>query len=189
MSIFIKAGLWTSKRLGLNGELNLDQLILSLVPSSSSSLVCNALLKTKLKVTVTSGSLIIGNEYYITTYQSGDDFINVGALANVSGETFIATGTTPTDWSNGSSLVNVTLSSPEITIQGTNTLGAITIDWGVPTGGSITSFIKSNSLFTEDKTLIFTNGATATYIDDSTIKIVVGIGNYISSFKIEVYPT
>jgi len=52
----------------------------------------------------TSGTLTIGYEYIIDTYVSGDDFTNVGASSNASGEVFTATGTTPTDWSNGSSL-------------------------------------------------------------------------------------
>jgi hypothetical protein len=35
MSIFIKAGLWASKKLGYKGELNLTQLIESLIPAST----------------------------------------------------------------------------------------------------------------------------------------------------------
>ena len=53
--------------------------------------------------TQTSGSLVIGNTYTIMTYNIGDDFTNVGGT-NVSGNTFIATGTTPTTWTNSSIL-------------------------------------------------------------------------------------
>ena len=52
----------------------------------------------------TSGSLVVGREYEITEYQTGDDFTNVGASENAAGERFIATGTTPTVWTNSSSL-------------------------------------------------------------------------------------
>ena len=55
----------------------------------------------------TVGPLVIGTEYYITTYVAGDDFTNVGGT-NVSGTYFVATGTTPTTWTNASSLINKT---------------------------------------------------------------------------------
>lgn len=54
-----------------------------------------------------SGALVIGTSYYITTYVAGDDFTNVGGT-NTAGTYFIATGTTPTSWASGSSLINKT---------------------------------------------------------------------------------
>ncbi len=51
--------------------------------------------------TQSSGSLITGKVYEILSYESGDDFTNVGG-ANVTGSVFTATGTTPADWSHGS---------------------------------------------------------------------------------------
>jgi hypothetical protein len=52
----------------------------------------------------TSGTLTIGYRYKIDTYVSSDDFTNVGAASNATGVEFIATGTTPTTWTNSSSL-------------------------------------------------------------------------------------
>lgn len=56
----------------------------------------------------TEGFLLVGTTYTILTYQSGDDFANVADVqegdVNTDGCIFIATGTTPTDWSNGSVL-------------------------------------------------------------------------------------
>jgi hypothetical protein len=52
----------------------------------------------------TSGLLTIGKVYHIYDYNVGDDFTNVGAASNATGEIFTATGTTPTTWTNGSSL-------------------------------------------------------------------------------------
>lgn len=52
----------------------------------------------------TSGTLTTGKRYIITTFVAGDNFTNVGAAANASGTVFEATGTTPTTWSNGSTL-------------------------------------------------------------------------------------
>ena len=54
--------------------------------------------------TQTSGALIVGYLYEITTYVSTDDFINVGAASNANGVQFVASGTTPTDYTNGSTL-------------------------------------------------------------------------------------
>lgn len=52
---------------------------------------------------LTSGILIPDKQYIIDTYVAGDDFTNIGGT-NVSGNSFVATGTTPTTWTNSSSL-------------------------------------------------------------------------------------
>lgn len=51
----------------------------------------------------TSGVLVVGVEYTILDYQAGDDFTNVGGT-NVTGTVFTATGTTPADYTYGSTL-------------------------------------------------------------------------------------
>ena len=51
----------------------------------------------------TSGTLEIGQAYIIDDWITADDFTNVGGL-NVDGTIFVATGTTPTTWTNSSSL-------------------------------------------------------------------------------------
>ncbi len=56
----------------------------------------------------TSGTLTSGKRYYIATFVSGDDFTNVGAASNATGVIFTASGTTPTTWSNGSTLQEIT---------------------------------------------------------------------------------
>jgi hypothetical protein len=53
---------------------------------------------------VTAGLLIPGSTYIITHFNTGDDFTNVGAASNATNVTFVATGTTPTDWTHGSTL-------------------------------------------------------------------------------------
>lgn len=52
---------------------------------------------------ITSGALTIGVRYRINDYNAGDNFTNVGGT-NVTGNVFTATGTTPTTYSNGSTL-------------------------------------------------------------------------------------
>jgi hypothetical protein len=51
---------------------------------------------------LSSGVLTIGATYKIVLFAAGDDFTNVGATRNDTGVVFIATGTTPTVWSNNS---------------------------------------------------------------------------------------
>lgn len=53
------------------------------------------------------GSVVIGQMYYIQQYMLGDDFTNVGAAVNTSQQVFIATGTNPTDWTNGSRIITI----------------------------------------------------------------------------------
>ena len=57
--------------------------------------------------TATSGTVTSGTWYQIVTYVAGDDFTNIGAPVNASGTIFKATGTTPTTWSNGSTVNTV----------------------------------------------------------------------------------
>jgi hypothetical protein len=52
----------------------------------------------------TSGALVVGRTYILETFVAGDDFTNVGAPSNTSGVVFIATGTTPTTWTNASTI-------------------------------------------------------------------------------------
>ncbi len=53
--------------------------------------------------TQTSGTLLVGTSYTILLYVTGDDFANVGGT-NRTGSVFVATGTTPTVWTNNSQL-------------------------------------------------------------------------------------
>lgn len=55
----------------------------------------------------TSGALVVGKMYRINTYVAGDDFTNVGAASNATGVRFTASSTTPTTWTNSSSLVKI----------------------------------------------------------------------------------
>lgn len=52
---------------------------------------------------ITSGTLTVGTTYSIGTYASDDSFINVGG-ANVTGNAFTATGTTPSHWEHSTPL-------------------------------------------------------------------------------------
>lgn len=55
----------------------------------------------------TSGTLSTSKNYRITTFVAGDSFTNAGASSNASGVEFKAVATTPTTWTNGSTLNRV----------------------------------------------------------------------------------
>lgn len=101
--------------------------------------------------TATSGTLTVGVSYEITTFETGDDFTNVGAPSNANGVKFIATGTTPTVWTEGSTLAWDN-GAPVLIIY-ENTIGNIWTLYGEPS----TYYINSDALFTDNKTVI-TNG-------------------------------
>ena len=50
----------------------------------------------------TSGTITVGVAYRLTDWITNDDFTNVGAGSNADGIEFIATGTTPTTYTNSS---------------------------------------------------------------------------------------
>lgn len=52
--------------------------------------------------TLTGGELVIGESYVIETLNGSDDFSNVGYVSP--GVAFVATGTTPNDWTNSSTV-------------------------------------------------------------------------------------
>ncbi len=60
---------------------------------------------------ITSGTLISGKRYEVISFVSGDDFSNIGGT-NANGATFTASGTTPTTWTHGSQLQEITANLP-----------------------------------------------------------------------------
>lgn len=61
-----------------------------------------------------SGPLVVGETYRIDALNTGDDFSNVGYM--MPEMSFVATGTTPTNWSNGTYILNVTQSNPIVIV-------------------------------------------------------------------------
>jgi hypothetical protein len=86
--------------------------------------------------TFTVGPLSVGKTYEITNYQTGDDFTNVANIIsgtiNTNGCIFIATGTSPLDWSNGTEVTDT--SAPVSTIL-TNTLIGVPV-WSYDSVGT-----------------------------------------------------
>lgn len=66
-------------------------------------------------VNVLTGPLEIGKTYKIESFHGGDNFTSVASVVtgtiNTTGCVFIATGTTPTTWTNGTALSTLTLES------------------------------------------------------------------------------
>ena len=72
-------------------------------------------------ISQTTGTITTGQAYRITTFVAGDDFTNVGAGSNATGVEFIATGTTPTVYTNGSTLTTMLESTITLTDSAANT--------------------------------------------------------------------
>lgn len=88
---------------------------------------------------LTSGTLVFGRRYLIQSFVTGDDFTNVGAALNVTGVEFYATGTTPTTWTNASSLIPIGVEKPDYVISsvtGATTLVLANVYGGPTTAGA-----------------------------------------------------
>lgn len=97
-------------------------------------------------VDVSSGTLTVGVTYTIDVYGNGDDFTNVGAPNNNNGILFVATGTTPNNWSNGTNL-QYNEGAPVVTVL-ENTIGNIYWTYS----GIGLYYANSNGLFIPNKT-------------------------------------
>ena len=104
-------------------------------------------------VDTTSGLLEVGKQYFIQNVNPGDDFTNVGFPPMAVSGIFTATGTTPTDWSNGTEVINMTDSQPVVNkLQ--DTIGvAVALEWisfNVQPAQLVMTFRKTNG-FPESK--------------------------------------
>jgi hypothetical protein len=112
----------------------------------------------------TSGALVVSKKYRITNFVAGDDFTNVGAASNATGVEFVATGTTPTTWTNASTLTVLgALCYPDPHANGTGniwydasgnganiTLPASGVTWGQPAADTfpVKNLVASGALTT-----------------------------------------
>lgn len=124
----------------------------------------------------TSGDLVIGQTYEISDYysSSGWDFTNVGAPNNTVGTFFVATGTTPNSWDDGSLLTNS--AAPSVTVL-ENTLGNIWFTYQ----DSGFYLIESNGLFTLNKSTFYFGAART---DEGLPSII----NMFDDYTINSYP-
>lgn len=99
----------------INGNLIINGNLTVTGTTNSSVATYKALLTQTTNITSTNlsgfyGAFIIGETYSIDNYVLGDDFSNIANVVsgtiNVTGCQFIATGETPTNWANGSSLTS-----------------------------------------------------------------------------------
>ena len=126
-----------------------------------------------------SGLLVVGQKYIVDVLEAGDDFTNVGYVST--GVIFTATGTTPTNWSNDSIVVDVFESQPIIDNVIFDTL-PLTVSWG-DDGVGFSTILESAGLFKAEKTFFSTE---FTLLNDD----LISIGTELSYLQvtIEVYP-
>lgn len=134
--------------------------------------------------TQTSGSLTVGQKYIILDFNAGDDFTNVGAASNATGVIFTATGTTPTTYTNGSTLSEATdmtfLGQPPYQIgsalvygTGINTTGYYGFKFTIRHETFITPLFLYNQL-----TDLQNRIAPSDYLNSNTLKYVLGVTGY-----------
>lgn len=117
-------------------------------------------------VSTDSGLLEIDKRYVIVSLQSGDDFTNVGFPVGVTEGEFIATGTTPTDWSYGTVVYNMTDSELVVNkLQDTIDV-AVSLEYLSGYTNVITTFRKTNG-FPESK--FWKNTQALVRVDESLI--------------------
>jgi len=102
-------------------------------------------------ISTTSGLLEVGKTYIIKTLTAGDDFANVGYVDLST--PFVATGTTPTTWTNLTEVINMTDSAP-VALVLENTIGGDII-W---TYSGVREYNGTlSNAFPENKTAFFIN--------------------------------
>jgi hypothetical protein len=95
------------------------------------------------------GQLNVGKTYLIISLYGNDDFANVGYIE--SGTPFIATGTTPTKWTNFTLVINCTDSAPIPLIYENTLVGDLV--WSYITKGVYRATFSNT--FQLDKTILF----------------------------------
>ena len=157
MPTFIKPGFWEKAKKGYKDWLNLDLLIESKIPVTPTPTlpykVYTALLTQSGGDTLSALSFddtpggpdfIIGVTYQIVDNTVGLDVTNIGAPNNEVGTYFVATGTRPANWGEGSLIYNT--GAPVVTVL-ENTLGNV---WFTYVGIGQYLLI-SNGLFVNNK--------------------------------------
>jgi hypothetical protein len=124
---------------------------------------------------------VVGQKYIVDKLEVGDNFTNVGYVSE--GVIFTATGTTPTNWSNGSRLIDVFESQPIIDNVIFDTL-PLTVGWGDDGSGNFATTLESSGLFIVEKTF-FTD---MTRKSDNLIVINSGSDFSYLQVTIELYP-
>jgi hypothetical protein len=133
-------------------------------------------------IEITSGLLTVGVSYNITASSPGDDFRNVGGPLITTWDEFletyfVATGTTPTNYTNGTAL-GYNPAAPVVTVL-ENTIGDIWFTY-IETG---VYGINSNKLFSTDKTVQFINSSA---FPDEGFVYINNTGNSTDSISISV---
>jgi hypothetical protein len=136
-------------------------------------------------VITTSGLLEIGKTYVIESLNPGDDFTNVGFPPMAAAGIFTATGTTPTDWTNGTVVTNMTDSQPVVNkLQ--DTIGVtVTLEW-ILTSQLTMTFRKTNA-FPESK--FWNNTSNIARVDNSLLVANISTLPAFNQYEFRVYNT
>ncbi|MPM09000.1 hypothetical protein SDC9_55316 [bioreactor metagenome] len=128
-----------------------------------------------------SGPLVVGETYRIDALNAGDDFSNVGYM--MPEMSFVATGTTPTNWSNGTYILNVTQSNPIVTVL-YNSIGNVAWKYSGAKGSYRATFSESYDI---NKIAIFPAIPTLPPLQVITQGLTTyeGVGFFLNSYLID----
>jgi len=137
------------------------------------------------KVYQSDGELVVGRKYFIYPFQEGDDFSNVGA-ENYNFYEFVATGTTPLNWSNGTTLIYnheplITVTKDTLkdssVVNESQQLGFFRFAFDVPNGKKLTAYTNSSlngDLLPYENVCCFVGDNNKVFIELKRIKIFEG---------------
>lgn len=121
--------------------------------------------------------LIVGQKYYTSGIDPGDDLTNVGWVADE--VAFIATGTTPTVWVDS----NINIIQESITLFYNDIDSNISANYNIATGGG--EILITNGLFDVTKTYPVIEQVQTIVVDNNTLRANLTMEDFY--FKIEVY--
>lgn len=116
---------------------------------------------------ISTGTLTVGRTYTISANSPGMNFTNVGAINNLIGTSFVATGINPTSWGSGAlNVLTYNTGAPEVVVLENTLSGAPTFEYDVV--GSY--FIRLDGEFITDKTFFIVGcGENSTALGSFTV--------------------
>jgi hypothetical protein len=129
----------------------------------------------------TSGALVEGDTYLILSLEAGDDFANVGYVE--AGTPFVATGTTPTDYTNSTVVFNLTESDASIEVNEVKNVTGATATWAFKNEGGLVIGVTFSTGFMTDYNVVqgelIVESATVAHIDETSVdKVFVSVAAY-----------
>lgn len=157
---------------------------ISAFSAESTGLTLGKAWRAKVKVGnyLTSGTLVVGKNYNVDNLVAGDDFSNVGYVSV--GVSFVATGTTPTVWTNGSGVQEEDAVVKEVS----NTMGGV-VEYKIINGNTRHIIITTGDFVDLNKIIVYPIGGSSvlSLINANTLQVTNLPDNNEQPLVLEVY--